>query len=40
MINSMYNPVQDESQFGGPVWAVFSDTEGNHAGVYSYAAQS
>ncbi|WP_040981199.1 VOC family protein [Oceanobacillus jeddahense] len=30
------HPAQDESQFGGPVWAVFSDTEGNHVGVYSF----
>lgn len=27
---------QDESQFGGPIWGVFSDTEGNHIGVYSF----
>ncbi|AYW45535.1 VOC family protein [Tetragenococcus koreensis] len=29
-------PAQDERQFGGPVWAVFSDTEGNHMGMYSF----
>ncbi|GAB2536214.1 VOC family protein [Gracilibacillus alcaliphilus] len=32
------HPAQDESQFGGPVWAVFSDTEGNHVGMYSFGA--
>lgn len=30
------HPPQDESQFGGPMWAVFSDTEGNHVGIFSF----
>lgn len=34
----VYGP-EDASKFGGPLWAVFSDPEGNHVGVYSYAAQ-
>ena len=29
------HPPQDENKFG-LVWAVFSDTEGNHVGVYSF----
>lgn len=33
------HPAQDESQFGGPVWAVLSDTEGNHVGVYAFETQ-
>lgn len=30
------HPPQDESQFGGPIWGVFSDSEGNHVGIYSF----
>lgn len=34
----VYGP-EDAREFGGPIWSVFSDTEGNQVGVYSYAAQ-
>ncbi len=33
---AVIHPAQDESAFGGPVWAVFADTEGNKLGIYSF----
>lgn len=33
---AIISPAQDESQFGGPIWAVFSDTEGNNVGIFSF----
>lgn len=32
------HPPQEETAFG-LVWAVFSDTEGNHIGLYSFGAK-
>ena len=35
---NVVHPPQAETEFG-LVWAVFSDTEGNHIGLYSFGAK-
>jgi uncharacterized protein len=36
---NVVHPPQKENEFG-LVWAVFSDTESNHIGIYSWAKQA